>query len=541
MATHRGTRTVRSWALVSVSVMLTMAAPLAAQQTGQTTQTPPPPASQTGQAVTAPQTPAPSGPTMDLTMDQAVTMAVEANLSLKSSRLNEDIAGENVQGAQAAFKPILLANVSDASQTSLPNSFTQLTSGSISSASASGGFQVQQALPWLGGTYTTSWNTFRGTTTQPAPVFNPQLQSTVQFAYTQPLLRGFRTDANRTTLANDQTFQHFYNLDTQLQTIEITSSVQQAYLTLKATKATVDVAQQNVDLSTKQLNDTKRMLAVGVKAQMDVVSQDLLVQQSKQELIIAQSSVKDAQDQLKSLIFDPNRPDYWTVDINPTDQLVVAKMDIDVDQAVRTALADRLDVKEAEDTLAIAQRTYRLDQNLTETQVNAVAAYSATSSGGTQFTYNGLTDTPSGSTTRNLSTVLSQTFSGAYPSWQVQLNVSYPIGRSAAEASVAAQSLVVKQQELQLADLRRTVEATVRAAVRAVETNYDAVQATHAALDAALQQLQAEQKKQEVGTSDSFTLEQKTLQLINARVVDLQQQIAYNQAILAYQRLLKAR
>src|SRR5579864_3422490 len=172
MRTRLANRGVGSWAVLSFAAVLMWSGQIeAAGAGGQGAQTTPPAARQT---LTTPQAPAPqtqSGPVLQLTMEQAVAMAVEANLGLKYQRLNVDIAAEGVAGAAAAFKPFLQAQVTTSSSTRLPSSFTDLTSGSISSAGQNGGAAVSQSLPWLGGNYTAQWSTGRSTTNQQLAVF----------------------------------------------------------------------------------------------------------------------------------------------------------------------------------------------------------------------------------------------------------------------------------------------------------------------------------------------------------------------------------
>jgi outer membrane protein len=534
-------RGVRSWAALSFVAVLMCAGPTEAAGAGQGAQTPPPPA---GQTLAPPQTPAPptqSGPVLQLTMEQAVAMAVEANLNLKYQRLNVDIAAEGVAGAEAAFKPTLSANLQTSTQTSLPSSFTQATSGSISGATKSGGASVVQSLPWLGGTYSASWSNNYSTTTAPGASFNPSIGSGVSFNFTQPLLRNLKIDANRAALENSQTTRQVADLDLQLQTITLQSQVRQAYLGLIAANAQLDVAKKNLDIAQKQYDENEKRVAVGVGAKVDIIQADVTVKTDEESVVLAQGGVASAQDILRTLILDPTRPDYWTVQIMATDEIVVQPREIDVEASVKTALANRLDVLEARRNLEITRRNTRLDENLTKTQVNAVAQYSATSTGGTQFLYNGITATPSGQTTKSYSSVLGETFSGAFPSWAVGVNVGYPIGRSAAEATLAQQELAQQQAELNVRLLELSVAAAVRQAARDVSTNYQFLQASHAALQAAQQQLDDEKRKQEVGLSDTFTLLLKTTQLTQASTSDIQAQISYNMALLAFDRQLKVR
>jgi outer membrane protein len=540
MGIRIATRGVRSWTALWFGAALTCTAPLTAAGAGQGAQTAPPPPA--GQAVATPQAPAatPSGPVLQLTMEQAVAMAVEANLGLKSSRLNVDIAAEGVAGAEAAFKPTLTAQVSTQSNTRLPSSFTDLTAGSISSSSQNGNASVSQFLPWYGGSYTAQWTTGRSTTNQQLAVFNPALNSQVTFGFTQPLLRNLLIDANRATLENSQTNRQVQDLDLQLQTITLQNQVRLTYLLLKAANAQLDVAKQNLDTAQKQYDDNKKKVAVGVAANSDIIQAEVQVAQNQESVIFAQANVAAAQDNLRPLILDSNRPDYWTVQFDPTDPIVVQPRVIDLDAAVKTALANRLDVQEQQRNLEITQRNTRLSANLTKTQVNAFAQYSATSSGGTQFNYD-ITGTLASTTVKSLGSVLSQTFSGAFPSWVAGVNVGYPIGRSAAEASLAQQQLAQRQAELNLHITELNVAAAVRQAARDVQTNYQVVQASHAALTAAEKQLDDEKRMLEVGLSDTFTLLQKTTILAQARTSDIQAQISYNIALLAFDRQLKVK
>src|SRR4030095_4980224 len=59
------------------------------------------------QPATAARQSTPGGALLELSMEQAVTMALETNLGLKADRLDVSIASENVVAARAAFKPLL--------------------------------------------------------------------------------------------------------------------------------------------------------------------------------------------------------------------------------------------------------------------------------------------------------------------------------------------------------------------------------------------------------------------------------------------------
>ena len=187
MRTLMAFRGIRSWTALSASAVMMLVAPLGARQPGK-------PAPQTTMAFQAPAPPQ-AGAVLQLSMEQAVQMAVENNIALKAQRLNRDIAAEGVAGAQAAFKPTIGGSTGWRNAQFLPSSFTDLSSGTISQTNVNGSASVVQTLPWYGGNYSASWSSGRVTTTSLNPTFNPSLTSGVTLTFNQPLLRGFGIDS----------------------------------------------------------------------------------------------------------------------------------------------------------------------------------------------------------------------------------------------------------------------------------------------------------------------------------------------------------
>src|SRR5437773_2638332 len=69
--------------------------------------------------------PAQAPVTLQLSMDQAVAMALETNLGLKADRLDVGIAAQSVAGARAAFRPQLRTTFSRNTSDQLPSSFVE--------------------------------------------------------------------------------------------------------------------------------------------------------------------------------------------------------------------------------------------------------------------------------------------------------------------------------------------------------------------------------------------------------------------------------
>ena len=79
----------------------------------------------------------------------------------------------------------------------------------------------------------------------------------------------------------------------------------------------------------------------------------------------------------------------------------------------------------------------------------------------------------------------------------------------------------------------------MRGAAREVENSYRRVRAVQASLAATQRQLDAEQRRFEVGLSTTFQLQQRQRDLFNARAQEVSATIAYQRALITYARVQK--
>jgi len=530
----------RRAAVIAFGVVLAMGAPLGAQQTGaqQAAATRP---------VGLPQSPAPAPAAgtkvLQLSMAEAVAMSMEANLGLKSQRLNVDVAAQNIVGAHASFLPQLRGSVSRQVTDRPASSFTDVSAATISSNNLAVGATLNQQLPWYGGSYSVNFNNGRSATSSVGATFNPTLSSSFTVNYSQPLLQGFKLDSARVGLETSERQREIADLDLQAQMITLQAQVRDAYLNLVGAVETRKVVGQNMDSAQRQLDRSKQQVGVGTLAQIDVIQAEANVASTQVSVISSDAQIAAAQDVLRSLILDPARPDYWDIEFQTTDTIPEATpRAIDVNAVTANALASRLDLLSARKNLAITGLNVKLDHDLTKPTVNAIAQYSASGTGGVLNTYSQtFPPTLLSQSAKSLGSTLGEAFSGAYPSWTVGLNVTYPIGTTSARSNLARAQIQEHQQQINLKDLERQVSAAVRQAVRDVETTAQRVVAAAASLTANEKQYEAEKRKEEVGLSTTFDVLQKQALLASARLTDIQARIQYSQALLNLDRVQKIR
>jgi outer membrane protein len=136
---------------------------------------------------------------------------------------------------------------------------------------------------------------------------------------------------------------------------------------------------------------------------------------------------------------------------------------------------------------------------------------------------------------RSFSEALRDVLGNDFKTWSVQVNVSYPLGRSVADAAVAQGRLQREQQTTSLRELELQVVASVREAGRQVTTSLKRVESTKKARELAEQTLQAEEKRLAVGLSDTFRVLQAQRDLARQRVNELNAIISYNRSLVNFE------
>src|SRR5258708_37899133 len=85
------------------------------------------------------------------------------------------------------------------------------------------------------------------------------------------------------------------------------------------------------------------------------------------------------------MIMTPSQPGFWTTTFKPTDQPMLAPRDIDVDVAVRNALANRTDVQQLKKLMSGTDISGKYLENQKLPGVDLQARYGGTGGGGNQY------------------------------------------------------------------------------------------------------------------------------------------------------------
>jgi len=212
---------------------------------------------------------------------------------------------------------------------------------------------------------------------------------------------------------------------------------------------------------------------------------------------------------------------------------------LDVQGAVRKALDNRTDLQIARKTIDTNNVTLRFMRNQTLPELDLTAMYGAAGLGGTQFQRSG-----SGVTSQIVGVVPGgysdawRTLTGRnYPTWNLALNLSYPLGASAQDAQLARAKVQLNQSAAQLRALELQVATDVTNAALQVQSGLTRYQAATVARELAQQRLDAEQSRFEVGLSTNFLVVQAQRDLATAQNTELRALLDYRKALVDYERL----
>src|SRR5262249_41354428 len=143
-------------------------------------------------------------------------------------------------------------------------------------------------------------------------------------------------------------------------------------------------------------------------------------------------------------------------------------------------------------------------------------------------------------TDRSFGGALGDTFLNTpYPSWNIGVLVSYPIGRTGAQVALAQDEIRKNQQATNLQATEIEIVREVRDAARGVRTAVQRMQAADAALQASQRTTDGKQQSFDVGLVSLFELQTQQQSLATAKQNAVQAKMSYILALIRFDAVQK--
>ena len=404
---------------------------------------------------------------------------------------------------------------------------------------------IGQQMKWGGGRYDFAWDTTRWESTNIFSTFNPSFGANMTLQYTQPLLRGFRTDSRRTQLVVSRINRDISDIGLEETVVNTLANVSLAYWDLVYARAAVGVRRQALALAEQLVQDNRVRVEVGTMAPIDVVQAQSGAAARRQLLALAVETQRTSELVLKELIVGGMSDELWDAEINPTDQPRIEGAPIELQEAIRGALGRRTDVSRARRQLDINKATVDNLRNSTLPALDLVGSYQLSGQGGPRRV-------PAGNSFEDIFGGAGGVIPGGYrdafhsianadyPIWNVELQMTYPLGRSADRAAYERARLELQQNRAQIRRIELRIASEVTIAALRIGSIRERIEAATVSRELAEEQLQAEESKFEVGLSTNFFVLQSQRDLATAQDAELRAILDYQRALIEFERTQRA-
>ena len=477
-------------------------------------------------------------PVLELTLDEAVRRTLENNVDIAVERFNPESSAIDIDQLRGFYEPILTSTVTQNSE-ALPGSNRFSGGQSIDTDRLNYNVGATQYIP-TGGNLRLDFVNRRTTTTNVFENFNPSFNSSFDLSYNQPFLRNFKTDARRTQIKVAKKNREISDVQFRQTVVNTVAGVKQSYYDLLYAIDNLEAQRKSLALASKFLEENQIKVRVGTLAPLDVVAAESEQASREEAVIVAEAAVEEAEDALKRTIFNTNEPATWETRIVPVERPTAEPFTVDLDAAIRRALAGRTDISAAQKRLENADYNVTYARNQMLPNLDLVAGYGTTGLGGTQILDPVTGDplpTPIGG---GLGNALSDVFGRNFPTWTLGFNFAYPIFNRQAGATEALARINRDQSQANIRRLEMQITGEVRSAARAVETNYKRVESTRAARVLQERRLDAETKKFAAGMSTNFLVTQSQRDLAVAEVAELRAIADYRKSLVNFERVQEA-
>ncbi|MGH7994772.1 MAG: TolC family protein [Opitutaceae bacterium] len=452
-----------------------------------------------------------------LTLEQSVAEALARNFSVRISSYSVDQAKAGVVIAQSVYDPVLGVQWQD-----LVNKSPDVTAEAV--AVGTSGESIIAAYPYsstqqatisatqnvpTGGQIAVGYNLGRDFSTPASLFLNPAYTGNVSLTVSQPLLQGAGLAYSRAAIELARAGERVARINMKSAVLTMIYNVETAYYDVVFARRQYVVAQDNVRLSRQLLDENRIKRKTGVLTDLDVVQAQAALATARSQLIGYRQSMENAADTLLQAMGERQfKVPVGTLAVPPPPAAAVS-----FDVAYKLA-------RDNGPSLAVVQATieeYKLQALRAKRE--ALPQLGVTGGAGRSSMQSSYAD------------ALNRTWSGPGYNWQAGLTFSFPWGlrQSRAQYRQAEDSVRAEQTVLEQAD--QTLVVQIRAAVRAVRSNQEAVVSAGEATRLSEKQYDLQKGKFDAGLATSYDVLQAQYELESARVSQLQAEVNLRLAV----------
>lgn len=499
-----------------------------------------------------------------LSLEEAIQMALRNNLEIEIEKTAQAAAAESVRGAQAYLDPSFRWLPSVERRVTPTGNVLASPTGKLQENFLAQNISFRQRTPWQGATFQADFENLRQSTNNPFLNLNPYITPRLAVGFTAPLLRGRQIDRERADVVIRRKQLDSADATFELRVIDVVARVEQAYYDLVAVRADLDVIREGVTLAREQLDRTRRFIASGTVAPVELAAAEAELERREDDFFSAINLLNQAENNLKTLLASGRDDAIWKDVIIPTTSeraQPLPDLPNDLAELVKNALGQRVelrllnvrrDVNHTERQLAREQS--RVQLNLTGAYISNGLAGSLLSTGnpfaaqqeqlvnqlnliGSRVGVPPITGGGFGNAQLPADFVggygqsLYNLFSLRYSTLQAGVTLDWNWRNTAANSTIAQTAITERRIGLERRQIEQAIEAQLRNALQGIESSRQRILAAETSARAAREKLDSEVRLYQTGESTNFLVLTRQNELSDSRRRVVLATLEYNKSI----------
>jgi outer membrane protein len=410
--------------------------------------------------------------TMELSLRQALKIALANNLKLQLSKQDLEMARGKADAEYGGFDSLLQAGAVTGESSLTPN----MEGGAYEEDISSWNTTISKKLI-TGTKLGISWNNGRNNNDSNSSLINPLYTSGVDVEISQPLLQGLGSEVQTAGIRAAEKESEAAVFLVHREAAELTSQVRKAYWEMVSARQEIEVLQLSLTLAKQLEKETKSRIEAGLLAEVEIFQPQSEIARREQNLISGERAVGVAEDNLRYLLNNQE----WTRTLNPIDRPAIAPSLPVLNTILNNALANRPDIKAADMQTEAAEIA---TVSLKDRTLPSLDIFGSVGLLGSEDDYGG---------------ALERLSNDGKSRWQIGLRFSTPLENRNAKGQYRQAKAILNQAKTQAELLRQQTRILVRQAIRDIKLSLKAIDATRKTTLTSQKRLEGEQTKFEVG------------------------------------------
>jgi outer membrane protein TolC len=354
-----------------------------------------------------------------------------------------------------------------------------------------------------GTTLTAIFDNNRATSNSPFSFLTPALNTYYHVEFQQQLLAGFGLGPNLRFLRIAKNNQRISDAAFKLQVATTVTQIANMYWDLVAAYEDEGVKSRSLDFARQALESGRKQLALQAIPAMDVMKDEAEETSREQDLTIAKTTLQFQQLLMKNaLTKNLDDPILEAMPVHPTDEssMIDATSQGPTEDMIAQALKNRLELGELDINLQNSRISHDAARNAVLPSVALVGYYGGSGLAGLQNPASGTLST----SPLDFGGAVRTEFNNSAPDYYVGLSVNIPIRNRVAKSDQYRAELETRQSELQLQQLKKQIRIEVRNAQYTLEQSEARVVSARKGRDLAQKTFDITAKEQELGAGSNY-------------------------------------